>query len=153
FFELLVSVVFRFADVRKGLHSHFAISLRFFEALPLVRTRLGLMGFYKNKMIQSQHPFGVTLARGSKQLLCGCHTFLLVADLHLRNHQLFQRCLFPIAVGILLNKSFVRDRPFGWVALVLRDVTGPICTKWNERESTWRKSGSCQSRGTSQSRS
>jgi hypothetical protein len=33
------------------------------------------------------------------------------------------------------------------------DVTGKICTKWNERESTWRKSGSCQSRGTSQSRS
>jgi hypothetical protein len=32
-----------------------------------------------------------------------------------------------------------------------RDVTGEICTKWNERESTWRKSGSCQSRGTSQS--
>jgi CRP/FNR family transcriptional regulator, cyclic AMP receptor protein len=33
------------------------------------------------------------------------------------------------------------------------DVTGTICTKWNERESTWRKSGSCQSRGISQSRS
>ena len=33
------------------------------------------------------------------------------------------------------------------------DLTGEICTKWNERESTWRKSGSCQSRGTSQSRS
>jgi len=33
------------------------------------------------------------------------------------------------------------------------DVTGEICTKWNERESTWRKSGSCQSRGTSQSKS
>jgi hypothetical protein len=33
------------------------------------------------------------------------------------------------------------------------DVTGDFCTKWNERESTWRKSGSCQSRGTSQSRS
>jgi hypothetical protein len=33
------------------------------------------------------------------------------------------------------------------------DVTGKICTRWNERESTWRKSGSCQSRGTNQSRS
>jgi CheY-like chemotaxis protein len=33
------------------------------------------------------------------------------------------------------------------------DLTGGICTKWNERESTWRKSGSCQSRGISQSRS
>jgi len=33
------------------------------------------------------------------------------------------------------------------------DVTGEICTRWNERESTWRKSWSCQSRGTSQSRS
>src|SRR5208337_3879661 len=32
------------------------------------------------------------------------------------------------------------------------DLTGEICTRWNERESTWRKSGSCQSRGTSQSR-
>src|ERR1035441_2930690 len=30
------------------------------------------------------------------------------------------------------------------------DVTGGICTKWNERESTWRKSGSCPCRGTSQ---
>ncbi len=33
------------------------------------------------------------------------------------------------------------------------DLTGEICTRWNERESTWRKSGSCPSRGTSQSRS
>jgi uncharacterized protein with ParB-like and HNH nuclease domain len=33
------------------------------------------------------------------------------------------------------------------------DLTGKSCTKWNERESTWRKSGSCQSRGTSQSKS
>jgi hypothetical protein len=33
------------------------------------------------------------------------------------------------------------------------DVTGEICTKWNERESTWRKSGSCPSRGTNQSKS
>jgi len=39
-----------------------------------------------------------------------------------------------------------------WGASVI-DVTGEICTRWNERESTWRKSGSCQSRGTSQSRS
>ena len=35
----------------------------------------------------------------------------------------------------------------------ISDVTGEICTRWNERESTWRKSGSCPSRGTSQSRS
>ncbi len=35
----------------------------------------------------------------------------------------------------------------------LGDLTGEICTRWNERESTWRKSGSCPSRGTSQSRS
>jgi hypothetical protein len=33
------------------------------------------------------------------------------------------------------------------------DLTGEICTKWNERESTLRKSGSCPSRGTSQSKS
>src|SRR6266550_7603700 len=33
------------------------------------------------------------------------------------------------------------------------DVTGDFCTRWNERESTWRKSGSCPSRGTSQSKS
>src|ERR1035441_4387780 len=33
------------------------------------------------------------------------------------------------------------------------DVTGEICTRWNERESTWRKSWACQSRGTNQSKS
>jgi hypothetical protein len=33
------------------------------------------------------------------------------------------------------------------------DVTGKICTRWNERESIWRKSGSCRSKGTSQSKS
>jgi hypothetical protein len=37
--------------------------------------------------------------------------------------------------------------------LGLSDLTGEICTKWNERESTWRKSRSCPSRGTSQSKS
>jgi hypothetical protein len=37
--------------------------------------------------------------------------------------------------------------------LCSHDVTGKICTRWNERESTWRKSGSCQSRGTNQSKS
>ena len=38
-------------------------------------------------------------------------------------------------------------------AALAPDLTGEICTRWNERESTWRKSGSCQSRGTSQSKS
>jgi hypothetical protein len=33
------------------------------------------------------------------------------------------------------------------------DVTGDFCTRWNDRESTWRKSWSCPSRGTNQSRS
>jgi hypothetical protein len=33
------------------------------------------------------------------------------------------------------------------------DLTGDFCTRWNERESTWRKSGSCPSRGISQSKS
>jgi len=33
------------------------------------------------------------------------------------------------------------------------DVTGDLCTRWNERESTWRKSGSCPSRGTNRSKS
>jgi len=33
------------------------------------------------------------------------------------------------------------------------DLTGEFCTKWNERESTWRKSGSCPSKGTSQRKS
>src|SRR5208337_1120654 len=28
------------------------------------------------------------------------------------------------------------------------DLTGQVCTRWNERESTWRKSGSCPCRGT-----
>src|ERR1035438_8223945 len=35
----------------------------------------------------------------------------------------------------------------------LADVTGDFCTRWNERESTWRKSWPCRSRGTNQSRS
>ena len=33
------------------------------------------------------------------------------------------------------------------------DVTGDFCTKWDERESTWRKSWPCRSRGTSPSKS
>ena len=40
-----------------------------------------------------------------------------------------------------------------WNMRIRADVTGEICTRWNERESTWRKSGSCQSRGTNQSKS
>ena len=39
------------------------------------------------------------------------------------------------------------------VGVRVTDLTGEICTRWNERESTWRKSGSCQSRGTNQSKS
>jgi hypothetical protein len=35
---------------------------------------------------------------------------------------------------------------------VKADVTGEICTRWNERESTWRKSGSCPTRGTNQNK-
>jgi hypothetical protein len=34
------------------------------------------------------------------------------------------------------------------VPKTMSDVTGQICTMWNERESTWRKSGSCPSRST-----
>jgi hypothetical protein len=41
----------------------------------------------------------------------------------------------------------------GNVVVTVNDLTGEICARWNERESTWRKSGSCQSRGTNQSRS
>src|ERR1039457_2849688 len=37
--------------------------------------------------------------------------------------------------------------------VVFTDVTGDFCTWWNERESTWRKSWPCRSRGTNQSRS
>ena len=33
------------------------------------------------------------------------------------------------------------------------DLPGQISTRWNERESTWRKHGSCPSRGTNQSKS
>jgi hypothetical protein len=36
---------------------------------------------------------------------------------------------------------------------VFTDLTGEICTRWNERESTWRKNRSCPSRGTNQSKS
>jgi hypothetical protein len=48
------------------------------------------------------------------------------------------------------TKNLDCKESLGWSTF---DVTGEICTKWNERESTWRKSGSCQSRGTSQSKS
>ena len=42
-----------------------------------------------------------------------------------------------------------------WEALAEEraDVTGDFCIRCNERESAWRESGSCQSRGTNQSKS
>jgi hypothetical protein len=49
----------------------------------------------------------------------------------------------------LLTLNFTDDQING----IGFDLTGEICAKWNERESTWRKSGSCPSRGTNQSRS
>jgi MFS family permease len=48
----------------------------------------------------------------------------------------------PLFVGLMFARPSL-----------INDVTGEICTKWNERESTWRKSWSCQSRGTNQSKS
>ena len=46
-----------------------------------------------------------------------------------------------------------RSPEVAFKAQIATDVTGEICTRWNERESTWRKSGSCPSRGISQSKS
>ncbi len=54
---------------------------------------------------------------------------------------------------VALISEFVRNIVLGKIAELYGDLTGEICAKWNERESTWRKSGSCQSRGTSQSKS
>jgi len=61
-----------------------------------------------------------------------------------------------------MNRSLVFDLATG--AFIARhedalflgppgDLAGDFCTRWNERESTWRKSWSCQCRGTSQSKS
>jgi hypothetical protein len=46
-----------------------------------------------------------------------------------------------------------RHLRFGYYVRACSDLTGEICTRWNERESTWRKSRSCRSRGTNQSKS
>src|SRR5271170_4169776 len=56
-------------------------------------------------------------------------------------------------LDILKELQFPIERHQNPLGSVYTDVTGEICTRWNERESTWRKSGSCQSKGTSQSRS
>src|SRR5271169_4657709 len=55
--------------------------------------------------------------------------------------------------GSLYRRSFDLQLREQWSASVVGDVTGDFCTRWKERESTWRKSWSCQSRGTSQSKS
>jgi exodeoxyribonuclease III len=64
---------------------------------------------------------------------------------------------FPSAVfqSLGYESVAVTQKTYNGVAILSRhpDVTGESCTKWNERESTWRKSGSCPSKGTSQSRS
>jgi DNA invertase Pin-like site-specific DNA recombinase len=52
-----------------------------------------------------------------------------------------------------LERSLIVERVRAGIRNAKADVTGKICTRWNERESTWRKSWSCQSRGTSPSRS
>jgi hypothetical protein len=59
------------------------------------------------------------------------------------------------AVGIVEDgQGYIGVRVIGNTLVVLKcDLTGDFCTKWNERESTWRKSGSCRCRGTNQSKS
>jgi hypothetical protein len=65
--------------------------------------------------------------------------------------------LFAEILNRHADKIIIRDPRFQippfWKRIGGFDVTGRFCTKWNERESTWRKSWSCRSRGTSQSRS
>ncbi len=51
---------------------------------------------------------------------------------------------------VAAEQATFKPSPMGGVSI---DVTGDFCTRWNERESTWRKSWSCRSRGTKQSRS
>ena len=51
------------------------------------------------------------------------------------------------------NGIYGKDAEVASYAATQNDLTGNFCTRWNERESTWRKSWSCQSRGTSQSKS
>ena len=89
---------------------------------------------------QMQRQFvGEAIASG--QLKRGTDTELLIDAL---NGPLFFRWLQGHTP---LDKGFA-ERIFDKV-----DVTGDFCTRWNERESTWRKSWSCQCRGTSQSKS
>ena len=70
----------------------------------------------------------------------------------------FAFCLYLVDRNNLFATIAEADRvlkPGGYLAIVDfdPDLTGKICTRWNERESTWRKRRSCPSRGTSQSKS
>jgi DNA-binding winged helix-turn-helix (wHTH) protein len=51
------------------------------------------------------------------------------------------------------GREYIETIPKRGYRFVVDDLTGDFCTRWNERESTWRKSWSCQCRGTSQSKS
>jgi Nucleotidyl transferase AbiEii toxin, Type IV TA system len=53
----------------------------------------------------------------------------------------------------LLPNSDETPKPEEIINAIRPDLTGEICTRWNERESTWRKKRSWQSRGISQSKS
>jgi hypothetical protein len=91
----------------------------------------------------------LTLADGSTQYSNGDRVLIVVTNMN----------PFAAKYSLQLKKQPVQELNLGDFLSNLGgivsgcDVTGEICTKWNERESTWRKSGSCQSRGTSQSRS
>jgi len=76
--------------------------------------------------------------------------------------------VMPVVLRISVGAKYGAQHSQDWTALTHHipglkvvypvtpydaDLTGEICTKWNERESTWRKSRSCPSRGTSQSKS
>jgi hypothetical protein len=57
--------------------------------------------------------------------------------------------------GIRIISITIRSIPIAHMiaGVAMLDLTGAFCTKWKARQSTWRKSWSCRSRGTKQSRS
>ena len=75
----------------------------------------------------------------------------------MRNHALETAREFRLGTAeqlkIWWSSLNAKDAAQEWLDERATDLTGDFCTRWNERESTWRKSWSCQCRGTSQSKS
>jgi hypothetical protein len=81
-------------------------------------------------------------------------TALIVSEDAVATRQLAEAMQeLALSVEVCIKVSDVLDRVNRSKLEVAVDLTGQICTRWNERESTWRKHGSCPSRGTNQSKS